>query len=72
MTSPSAEPVLQVVAGNPSAEELAALVAVLSAAGTGAEAAPTRQVSAWADPSRGVRVTTYPGRGAWRTGSWPH
>lgn len=60
--------------GNPTAEELAAVVAVLSALGASAPApAPVR--SEWASPARGARRTADPlilrGRGAWRASGLP-
>ncbi|MFZ1362825.1 MAG: acyl-CoA carboxylase subunit epsilon [Candidatus Nanopelagicales bacterium] len=43
-------PALRIVKGNPTAEEIAALVAVFSAVGNVAEEEP-EQVSAWASPA---------------------
>jgi hypothetical protein len=64
---------LRVVRGEPSAEELAALVAVVSArassASGSADAAPRR--SAWGDPARGVRQPVSPGRDGWRASARP-
>ena len=63
-------PVLTVVRGEPSADELAALVAVVaaaSAAGSAAHHHPTR--SAWSDPLRSVRAPLP--RGGWRGSSAP-
>jgi len=61
-------PYLRVVSGAAGAEELAALVAVLSTRSGGPEAAP-------AEPSRWgrvqVRTPLHPGRGAWRAGALP-
>jgi hypothetical protein len=65
------EPVLRVVRGNPTAEELAALVAVLLGGGPddagGAPASP----SAWNDPAARVRSGIHPGPGAWRRSALP-
>jgi hypothetical protein len=56
-------PLLRVVKGDPSAEELAALVTVLARAADADEAdAP---VSAYADPAFGLRAPLRVGRGAW-------
>ncbi len=73
--SPAAEaapqrPVLTVVRGEPDAVELAALVAVVTAAasaGGASHRAPVR--SAWADPARSVRGPM-PG-GGWRASFAP-
>ncbi|HTK64254.1 MAG TPA: acyl-CoA carboxylase subunit epsilon [Pseudonocardia sp.] len=63
---------LQVVRGDPTPEEIAALVAVLTARARTAAAPPApRRRSAWADPSRRLRRTLPHGPGAWRTSSLP-
>jgi hypothetical protein len=63
-------PYLRVVRGQPSAEELAALVAVLAV--RSAVAAPaSRSRSAWADPARRLGLTQRPGPGAWRRSALP-
>jgi hypothetical protein len=73
-------PFLQIVRGEPSAEEVAALVAVLTArarAAAGArDGADTPRPSRWADRSRLVRGTaagglTPRGPGAWRAAALP-
>src|SRR6185369_6844064 len=61
-------PVLKVVAGDPSAEELAALTVALSAvlAARGVPAArPGRAASGWADRSRMMGAPPSPGPDAW-------
>ena len=65
-------PLLRVVRGTPSDEELAALTAVLAAASRVADAAPTRPRSAWGDPASQLRVPLHPGPGAWRTSALAH
>jgi hypothetical protein len=67
-TSPA--PALRIVRGGPSAEELAALVAVVAALPTGA-GEPRRPRSSWADPVRGVRRPHPHGPGGWRTSHLP-
>jgi Acyl-CoA carboxylase epsilon subunit len=63
--TPDARPLLRVVRGEPTDEELAALVAVVTArAVTSAPRAPVR--SAWADPARHVRRPFSHGRDAWQ------
>jgi len=62
------QPLLRVVRGEPTAEELAALVAVVTArSAAGPEAAPR---SAWTDRALLVRRCPAPGPGAWRTSGW--
>ena len=65
-----AAPLLRVVTGDPSPEELAALVAVLGALG-GPETASPRRTPVWNAPSRQVRSTHRHGAGAWRASSLP-
>ena len=66
-------PLLRVVRGEPTDEELAALVAVLaagartSAGGTGTPA----PVSRWASRADAVRAPAPVGPDAWRTSAWP-
>ena len=61
-------PLLRVVRGEPSDEELAALTAVvLAVAAARSEAEPSQASrSAWTDRSALVRRTPHPGPGAWR------
>ena len=63
-------PYLRVVRGEPTAEELAALVAVLAARSAAAAPAP-RPRSAWADPARRLGLTARPGPGGWRRSALP-
>ena len=63
-------PYLRVVRGEPTAEELAALVAVLSARSVAAAPAAGPR-SAWADPARRLGLTARPGPGAWRRSALP-
>ena len=68
----SERPFLQVVRGDATPEEIAALVAVLAArtASPGAEA-PARRTSGWADRARLVRQPVRHGPGAWRASAFP-
>ena len=71
----TAEPLLRVVFGDPTPDELAALVAVLVArAGTTAAAAADSDAPrpAWQDRARYLRTTLPHGAGAWRASAWPH
>jgi hypothetical protein len=65
---------LKVVAGHPSAEELAALTVALSAvlaARGGPAGQPGRAASGWADRSAMMGAPLGPGRGAWRRSARP-
>jgi hypothetical protein len=64
-------PFLRVVRGEPTAEELAALVAVLAARAAAAAAGRPRPRSAWADPAARLRVPPAPGPAAWRRSALP-
>lgn len=69
---PAGEPVLRVLRGDASPEEVAAVVAVLmsrSGADAGSPARPPR--SAWSDRSRQLRRPLFPGPGAWRRSALP-
>ena len=71
MSDQDQKPLLRVVNPDATAEEVAAVVAVLSALGGGAPApAPAR--SQWASPHRQVRRTLPHGAGAWRASGLPH
>ncbi|MGI8701796.1 MAG: acyl-CoA carboxylase subunit epsilon [Nocardioidaceae bacterium] len=61
-------PLLRVVRGDPTAEELAALVAVLSARAdsTGRAAGPAAPQSAWAAPRLRTRRPLHPRPDEWR------
>jgi len=68
----ASRPPLQLVRGDASPEEVAALLAVLSAASAGDDAKPApRHTSQWASRERGVRRPLQPGPGAWRASAWP-
>jgi Acyl-CoA carboxylase epsilon subunit len=62
-------PVLRVVRGTPDAVELAALVAVVTAAAAGDGPTPRSAGPTWASPSRSVR-STLP-TGGWRASFAP-
>ena len=65
-------PVLRIVSGNPSDEELAAVTAVLTALAraTGDAPAAAAPVGGWSDPARRLRRPLRPGPGAWRASAW--
>jgi hypothetical protein len=64
-------PHLRIVKGDPTDEEVAALVAVVSAMGAGGDEEPARPRSAWADRRVMVREPLAHGPGAWRTSGFP-
>ena len=73
MTDPE-RPVLRVVRGDATPEEIAAVVAVLlsRAAASGVGTPPSRPApSAWADRSRQLRRPLFPGPDAWRRSALP-
>ena len=64
-------PLLRVVRGEPTAEELAALVAVVTARATaGGGGGPARR-TAWNDPARLVRTAVHVAPGGWRASAMP-
>lgn len=65
-------PVLRVVRGRPTPEEVAAVVAVVAAAYGGGQAPPPRTSrSLWAAPSYAATRLPRPGPGAWRASALP-
>jgi len=69
--SASGRPVLRIVRGDPTPEEIAALVTVLSAraAAVGEKEPPRR--SEWAGHERRMRRPVHPGPGGWRASALP-
>lgn len=65
------EPLFSVVRGNPTAEELAALVVVLHTRSRGNAPAPGPQPSGWSAYRRTVRTPVMPGPDAWRMSARP-
>jgi hypothetical protein len=64
-------PLLRVVRGEPTDDEVAALVAVLTArARAGGATAPAPR-TAWNHPARLVRAAVAPGPGGWRSSAHP-
>ena len=71
VTAPE-RPVLRVVRGDATPEEIAAVVAVLLARSASDLGTPTRPApSAWADRSRLLRRPLFPGPDAWRRSALP-
>ena len=70
--SESDRPVLRVVRGEPTPEELAALVAVLAARGSGSGQEPSGPVrGGWGDHGRSMRTSLPHGPGRWRAAALP-
>ncbi|MGH3979587.1 MAG: acyl-CoA carboxylase subunit epsilon [Pseudonocardiaceae bacterium] len=65
------QPVLRIVRGDPSDEEVAALTAVVAGLGSPSVPEPPRPRSAWADPASRLRVPLRPGPDAWRGSAMP-
>ncbi len=63
-------PVLRVLTPDATPEQVAALVAVFSAMGSGAAPAPKRR-NEWASLERRVRTIPAHGRGAWKASGLP-
>lgn len=69
-------PVLRVIRGDATPEEIAVILAIVGASGGGGEEAEPEPVSIWT-ASRSHRVTQVaaraasPGRDGWRTSYWP-
>ena len=72
MTSAESDPapLLRIVTPDTTPEEVAAIVAVLSALGGGEASAP-RRTPEWNRPARLTRSTHRPGPGAWRGSGLP-
>jgi hypothetical protein len=66
-----ARPMLRVVKGDPSDEELAALVAVVSAVGAAQVTAEPKPRPQWSIPGRSHRTPLVSGPGAWRASTLP-
>ena len=72
MSEPPARPLLTVVRGEPTPEQLAALTAVLAARAAGGDGEPDSPAPAplWARPQ--LRAPLFPAPGAWRASALPH
>ncbi|MEU6997014.1 acyl-CoA carboxylase epsilon subunit [Nonomuraea sp. NPDC046570] len=62
---------LRVVRGEATAEEIAALVAVLAARESEAERPAVQKVESWRNPARGMRKPLAPGKLGWRNSALP-
>jgi hypothetical protein len=66
VTEPAAPPLLRIVSGSPSAEELAALTVVVAALSQRRPRRRPTPVGAWASRADAVRTPVHPGPGGWR------
>ena len=65
------KPLLKVVNPDATPEEVAAIVAVFTALGSGGDEAAPQPRREWAAPRRTHRVPHFPGRGGWRASALP-
>jgi hypothetical protein len=70
--SDAQRPLLRVVKGDPTPEEVAALVAVIAAMGSGPAQDKPKPRSTWADPAHRMRSPLPHGPGGWRSSGLPH
>lgn len=71
MRQDDGRPLLRVVKGDPTDEELAALVAVVAARASAAAAPSAVRRSAWADPGRRLHGSLAVGPDGWRRSAYP-
>jgi hypothetical protein len=64
-------PILRVIKGDATPEEVAALVAVVAALGSGGGSPPRRRTPEWSAHHRKTRVSLLHGPGGWRSSSLP-
>jgi Acyl-CoA carboxylase epsilon subunit len=69
--TPAEGPPLRLVRGDATPEEVAAVMAVLSAVSAGRLEPAPRHTSQWSSPERALRRPLTPGPGAWRASAWP-
>ncbi|WP_181612111.1 acyl-CoA carboxylase epsilon subunit [Nonomuraea soli] len=62
---------MQVVSGDATPEEIAALVAVLAARGENPATATEAKPESWRNPARSMRKQLVPGKSAWRNSALP-
>jgi hypothetical protein len=76
MDTPFPHPVLRLLSGDATDEEIAAVLAVVMArsAATNGDTTPTETFTTWAGPDsrhRRIRGVFTPGHDGWRTSYWP-
>ena len=70
MSDQQSGPVLRVISGSPTPEEIATIIAVVCARGP-VRTQPAPSFSLWAHRSRQTRPALRPGYGAWRASAMP-
>jgi hypothetical protein len=65
------KPLLRVISGDPTPEELATIIAIVSARASASAPREPRTLSLWASKGRQTRPSVRPGFGAWRASSMP-
>jgi hypothetical protein len=65
------QPVLSVVRGQPTPDELAALLVLLASRRPAGCTDQTRRPSLWSSPRLALRTPLFPGPGAWRASGLP-
>ncbi len=67
----TSQPLLRVVSGDPTPEELAIVIAVVSARAGGTKPVEPKRLSLWANKGRQTRPSLGAGFGSWRASSMP-
>jgi hypothetical protein len=67
----SSQPVLRVISGDPTPEELAIILAVVSARTSAVKPSAPQRLSLWASKGRQTRPSLGAGFGSWRASSMP-
>jgi hypothetical protein len=71
LDAPQPVPVLSVLRGEPTPDELAALLVVLASRQPAQPAYPGKHLSLWSSPGQLLHAPLFPGRGAWRASGLP-
>jgi hypothetical protein len=69
--APPTPPVLSVLRGEPTADELAALLVVLASRLTAQPADRGKRPAVWSSPGQTLQAPLFPGPGAWRASGLP-
>jgi hypothetical protein len=69
--APRPVPVLSVLRGEPTPDELAALLVVLASRQSAQPAEPRKRPSLWSAPGQTLQAPLFPGPGAWRASGLP-
>ena len=65
------QPMLRVVSGDPTPEELAIVIALVTARGGASKPSESKRLSLWASKGRQTRPSLGAGFGSWRASSMP-